>query len=112
MRRLFFFLSVLTSFMALGGTPEQNCNIPDSLNIPVYIIDGVECSFTDVDPTDILNIEIIKDPNLTRIFAPRRGGIVLVTTKSKTKLKQIVSEYYDDMEKAKAKRKPGELIIR
>ena len=67
---------------------ERCCNINacGSLNMPVFIVDGVEVQLQDLDSIpqdDIERVEVIKDENITKIFSPRLGGLLLITTKSK-----------------------------
>ena len=67
-----------------NGSSAACCNQCDSINMPVYIVDGVEVrEINDIASDDIVKVEIIKDPAITKIFSPRLGGIVLITTKSK-----------------------------
>jgi hypothetical protein len=90
-------------------TPEQ-C---DSINIPVYIVDGVEVqNLNDITPDDIIKVDVTKDPAITRIFSPRLGGVVFITTKSKKYLTPILENYNNMTEEQRQQRIPGELRIR
>jgi len=61
-----------------GGTSLS----PDS-DDPLYIIDGVIRTMSDLNPEDIESIEILKDAASTAIYGARgANGIVLITTKS------------------------------
>lgn len=96
---------------------ERCCNINacDSINMPVFIVDGVEVQLQDLDSIpqdDIERMEVIKDENITKIFSPRLGGVVLFTTKSKRFLTPILENYNRRMEHGKQNRIPGQLIIR
>ncbi|MEZ4773236.1 MAG: TonB-dependent receptor [Bacteroidia bacterium] len=51
-------------------------------NDPLVLIDGVVGSFTDVDPSNIESISILKDAASAAIYGSRAsGGVVLITTK-------------------------------
>ncbi len=92
-----------------------NVNVCDSINMPVFIVDGVEVQLQDLDSIpqdDIERMEVIKDENITKIFSPRLGGVVLFTTKSKRFLTPILENYNRRMEHGKQNRIPGQLIIR
>ncbi len=78
-----------------------NCDV-DSLNIPVFLIDGVEVSTSlleTIHPGDIEAMTVVKDPEITKLFAPRRGGVVIITTKSKKFLKPILENWNGDKQK-------------
>lgn len=50
-------------------TPKCNYAECDSVNIPVFIVDGIEMQNIDTIPTDdIVNIEIIHDPKLKQLW--------------------------------------------
>ena len=92
-----------------------NVNVCDSINMPVFIVDGVEVKLQDLNSIpaeDIEKMEVIKDENIKRIFSPRLGGIVLIATKSKRFLKPVLDEYNRMMEEKEQNRIPGELLIR
>ena len=54
-------------------------------NDPLYVIDGIPMisgSITDVNPSDIASVEVLKDASATAIYGSRAAnGVVLVTTK-------------------------------
>lgn len=52
-------------------------------NAPLYIVDGFPAdNISDIPPTDIQSIDILKDASLTAIYGARGGnGVVVVTTK-------------------------------
>lgn len=96
-----------------SGSIYCNTNQNDSINIPVFLVDGVEVQSIDsLTPDDILKVDIIKDPAVTKIFSPRLGGVVVITTKSKTFLKPLIEEYNKLNEAQKQNRIPGQLLIR
>lgn len=81
--------------------------------MPVYIVDGVEVQdLSGIDSEDIVKVDIIKDPAITKIFSPRLGGIVLITTKSKKFLTPILEDYNKCKENQKQQCIPGQLLIR
>lgn len=49
---------------------------------PLVLVDGVERSFTQIDPNEVENISILKDASATAVFGVRgANGVILVTTK-------------------------------
>lgn len=57
-----------------------------SLNVnqsqPLTLVDGVERSFTQLDPNEVEDITILKDASATAVFGVRgANGVILVTTK-------------------------------
>lgn len=79
------------------------------------MVDGVEVQAQDlysIPNDDIERVEVIKDANITRIFSPRLGGVLLITTKSKRFLNPILENYNRIMKENKQNRIPGQLIIR
>ncbi len=49
---------------------------------PLVLVDGVERSFSQVDPDDIESVSILKDASATAVYGVRgANGVVLVTTK-------------------------------
>lgn len=98
---------------ANNGTPCRDTLCCDSVNIPVFIVDGVEVLDISGLPTDdIVKIEVIKDPAVTRLFSPRLGGVVAITTRSKKYLKPILEQNAQLTEQQKKERIPGQLLIR
>ena len=92
-----------------------NVNVCDSINMPVFIVDGVEVKLQDlsnIPADDMEKVEIIKDENIQRIFSPRLGGIVLIATKSKRFLKPVLDNYNRMMEEKEQNRIPGQMLIR
>lgn len=64
---------------------------------PLVLVDGVERSFSQVDPDDIESVSILKDASATAVYGVRgANGVVLVTTKrgsiGKSKI-SFTSEY-------------------
>ena len=49
---------------------------------PLYLVDGVERSFFQIDPNEVENITILKDASSTAIYGSRgANGVILITTK-------------------------------
>ncbi|WP_345948959.1 TonB-dependent receptor [Mucilaginibacter sp. PAMB04274] len=57
----------------------------DATNAPLFVLDGVpfiNASLNDINPNDILSVEVLKDASATAIYGSRAsGGVILVTTK-------------------------------
>lgn len=66
----------------------------DDLDNPLLVLDGIPFggSINDINPDDIVNIEILKDASATAIYGARgAGGVILVTTKRGRVGRAIVS---------------------
>lgn len=49
---------------------------------PLVLVDGVERSFTQIDPNEVQDISILKDASATAVFGVRgANGVILVTTR-------------------------------
>jgi TonB-linked SusC/RagA family outer membrane protein len=49
---------------------------------PLILVDGVERSFTQIDPNEVADISILKDAGATAVFGVRgANGVILVTTR-------------------------------
>lgn len=55
----------------------------DGLDGPLVVVDGIPYGgLNDINPNDIVNLEILKDASATAIYGSRgSGGVILVTTK-------------------------------
>jgi len=55
----------------------------DGLDGPLVVVDGIPYGgLNDINPADIVNLEILKDASATAIYGSRgSGGVILVTTK-------------------------------
>ena len=74
----------------------------DSINVPVFLVDGVEAqNIDDLRTEDIVSMEVVKDPAITRIFKPRLGGVVLITTKSKPLLTPLLKIHEEQQKQQK-----------
>ena len=113
---LFSFAAVMPSAFAASVTDVEEPAVPDSLNIPVWIVDGVEIvNSEELPPTeDVESITVVKnDSALLNLFRPRMGGIIIVKTKSKTRLKEVIKSHNQSEEQNNAKPiKPGTIRIR
>ena len=51
-------------------------------NSPLYVVDGVERDFNDLDPNEIESISVLKDASATAVYGVKAAnGVILVTTK-------------------------------
>lgn len=122
MKKLLLLLATVTAiasyahepkYATCAGSPCCETNQCDSINMPVFIVDGIEVQdISCLDSDDIIKVDIIKDPAITKIFTPRLGGIVLIATKSKKFLTPILKDYNKITEEQKQQRIPGQLLIR
>ena len=122
MKRLLILAAMAVAIVSYAQQPQQpvcsgdssccNAVMCDSVNIPVFIVDGVEVqNLNDLRNDDIIEIKVIKDSAAGKIFAPRLGGIVLITTKSKKYLKPILEKYKAAKDKNQIKVSEG-IVIR
>ena len=110
MKQSFIFIAALLFSLNISA---QKAEKQDSLNIPVILVDGVEVSNMDnIAKDDIQSVTVIKTPSVTKLFAPRLGGVICVTTKSKKYLKEIIEKCQEDKEKAVKKKEEGKTYIR
>lgn len=69
--------------MVLRGNRSINGN-----NEPLFIIDGMEGSYSELNPNDIASIEVLKDASSTAVYgAAGANGVVIITTKNPKKNK-------------------------
>ena len=56
--------------------------LSESNSRPLILVDGVERSFTQIDPNEVSDISILKDAGATAVFGVKgANGVILVTTK-------------------------------
>ena len=104
---------LIVALIASLNTSAQTKEKQDSLNIPVYLVDGVEVlNINDIDQKDIISMNVIKNNDFNKLFYPRTGGVILITTKSKKYLKPIIQKHQDEMKKAKDNKKSGKIYIK
>lgn len=78
--------------MALRGNRSIYGN-----NAPLFIIDGMEGSFNELNPNDIESVEVLKDASSTAIYgAAGANGVIIITTKNpdKGKFSLNLDTYY------------------
>lgn len=57
-------------------------SLTEGASSPLVLVDGVERSFSQLDPNEIENISVLKDASATAVFGVRgANGVILVTTK-------------------------------
>ncbi|KAA6328077.1 TonB-dependent receptor SusC, partial [termite gut metagenome] len=57
-------------------------SLSSSNSTPLILVDGVERSFSQLDPNEVADIAILKDASATAVFGVRgANGVILVTTK-------------------------------
>lgn len=57
-------------------------SLSTELSAPLCLVDGVERSFTQLDPNEVEDITVLKDASATAVFGVRgANGVILVTTK-------------------------------
>ena len=108
MKQSFIFIAALLFSLNISA---QKAEKQDSLNIPVILVDGVEV-IDNIAKDDIQSVIVIKTPSVTKLFAPRLGGVLCITTKSKKYLKEIIEKYQEDKKKADKKKEEGKIYIR
>lgn len=68
--------------MTLRGTRSINGD-----NSPLFIIDGMEGSYDELNPNDIASIEVLKDASSTAVYgAAGANGVIIITTKTPKKI--------------------------
>jgi len=108
-KSIILIVALIASLNISAQTKEKQ----DSLNIPVYLVDGVEVlNINDIDQKDIISMNVIKNKDFNKLFYPRTGGVILITTKSKKYLKPIIQKHQDEMKKAKDNKKSGKIYIK
>jgi TonB-dependent SusC/RagA subfamily outer membrane receptor len=57
-------------------------SLDESRSSPLTLVDGVERSFTQLDPDEIASVSVLKDASATAVFGVRgANGVIIVTTK-------------------------------
>ncbi|MDR3140286.1 MAG: SusC/RagA family TonB-linked outer membrane protein [Tannerellaceae bacterium] len=71
---------ITTQSMGLPGSDQANLNIR-GFGAPLVIVDGIEAGLTNLDPSQVESISILKD-GASSIYGARAGnGVVLISTK-------------------------------
>ena len=78
--------SIQSSGQPGGDDPDVFIRGISTLNTmnakPLYLVNGVERSFFQIDPNEVENITILKDASSTAVFGVRgANGVIIVTTK-------------------------------
>ena len=74
------------------GDDQASLRIRGSQYAPLYIVDGMPRSISDVDPNDIESVSVLKDGSAAAVYGLNAaGGVIIVTTKSGHKGKPQVS---------------------
>ncbi len=61
-------------------------------NAPMILVDGVERSFNNLDPSEIESVTILKDASASAVYGVRgANGVILVTTKRGKESKPVIS---------------------
>jgi len=61
-------------------------------NSPMILVDGVERSFNNLDPSEIESVTILKDASASAVYGVRgANGVILVTTKRGKESKPVIS---------------------
>ena len=48
---------------------------------PLVLVDGIERSFSDLDPNEVATISVLKDASATAVFGAKgANGVIIVTT--------------------------------
>lgn len=76
-------------------------------NSPLFLVDGIERDYEDIDPNEIASISVLKDASATAVFGTKgANGVILITTKEgkegkakikfshNTSFKQPISNFY------------------
>ena len=83
-------ISGLASVQSKGQPGEDDAtlyvrgvgSLSTDLSSPLVLVDGVERSFSQLDPNEIVDITVLKDASATAVFGVRgANGVILVTTK-------------------------------
>lgn len=57
-------------------------SLSEANSSPLVLVDGVERSFSQIDPNEVANLTVLKDASATAVFGVRgANGVILVTTK-------------------------------
>lgn len=61
-------------------------------NTPLFIIDGMQGSYSELNPNDIASIEVLKDASSTAVYGSAgANGVIIITTKSPKKGKHSIN---------------------
>lgn len=86
-------VSIVSNSGSVGSTPQirirgnrtltTSSGASDALDGPLFVVDGIPYGgINDLNPDDIVSIDILKDASATAIYGSRgSGGVILITTK-------------------------------
>lgn len=61
-------------------------------NTPLFIIDGMQGSYSELNPNDIASIEVLKDASSTAVYGSAgANGVIIITTKTPKKGKHSIN---------------------
>jgi TonB-linked SusC/RagA family outer membrane protein len=65
-------------------------------NQPLVLVDGIERAMTDIDPSEIESVSVLKDASATTVYGVKGGnGVILITSKRGTLGKMSISASYE-----------------
>ncbi len=70
-------------------------------NQPLVLVDGIERSMSDIDPSEVESISVLKDASATSVYGVKGGnGVILITTKRGQEGRMSISASYEHTLKA------------
>ena len=96
-------VSIVSNSGSVGSVPQirirgnrtltTNSGSSDALDGPLFVVDGIPYGgMNDLNPDDIVSIDILKDASATAIYGSRgAGGVILITTKRGKIGKPVIS---------------------
>lgn len=70
-------------------------------NQPLVLVDGIERSMSDIDPSEIESVSVLKDASATAVYGVKGGnGVILITTKRGQEGRMSISATYEHTLKA------------
>ncbi|MEI8085469.1 MAG: TonB-dependent receptor [Paludibacter sp.] len=69
---------------------------PTGSGTPLVLVDGVESSMNDINPSEVESVSVLKDASATAVFGVKgANGVILITTKRGQEGKMEISVTYD-----------------
>jgi len=96
-------VSIVNNSSSIGSIPQirirgnrtltTNSGASDALDGPLFVVDGIPYGgLNDLNPDDIVSMDILKDASATAIYGSRgAGGVILITTKRGKVGKPVIS---------------------
>lgn len=70
-------------------------------NQPLVLVDGIERSMNDIDPSEVESISVLKDASATAVYGVKGGnGVILITTKRGQEGRMAITATYEHSLKA------------